>query len=66
MVGEPAQRDWGNQPAGHGGTAGPDYANEFLFRGSKNPFRQAWLGNKTIEQYALKTLRHWGIGTLRH
>jgi len=39
---------WGNRPAPHGGTAGPGQLKAFLIRESKNPFRQAWLGNYPI------------------
>ena len=51
--GEPAQIGRGNRPAtagepagGVGGTARPRNPKAFLYRESKNPFRQAWLGNK--------------------
>ena len=35
----------GEPPGDVGGTAGPIYLKAFLIRESKNPFRQAWLGN---------------------
>jgi len=44
-LGEPGSRGWGNRPGRHRGTAGPGQLKAFLIRESKNPFRQAWLGN---------------------
>ena len=42
-LGEPAGRRWGNRSAG--------LPEAFLYRDSKNPFRQAWLGNKCEYQF---------------
>ena len=36
----------GESAGGVGGTARPGNPNAFLYRESKNPFRQAWLGNE--------------------
>ena len=38
----------GEPPGDVGGTAGPPYMKAFLIRESKNPFRQAWLGNNAL------------------
>ena len=48
-LGEPGSRGWGNRLAGVGGTAGPCHTKAFLIRESKNPFRQAWLGNNKVQ-----------------
>ena len=47
-LGEPANTSWGNRSAGCGGTARPGFLNAYLkpYKESKNPFRQAWLGNE--------------------
>ena len=55
--GETGPQGLGEPPGGVGGTAGPCDLKAFLIRESKNPFRQAWLGNKVPVVSALRLLQ---------
>ena len=58
----------GEPPGDVGGTAGPIYLKAFLIRESKNPFRQAWLGNDKIHTRSERNLRWssgWVLGEVR-